>query len=145
MGSVNSPTRLALDLMLLTPPHTIVSQRVAKIMVGLLMPALGAATVSAERIRLNERMVETAFALAEYRAEHEGYPETLEALMPQYIAALPDDTFAEKPTPIRYRRTKSAYMLWSVGKNGIDDNGRNQKDGSAEFDDFLVGPAIKNK
>jgi hypothetical protein len=77
MGSVNSPTRLALDLMLLTPPHTIVSQRVAKIMVGLLMPALGAAAVSAERIRLNERMVETAFALMEYRAEHTDYPETL--------------------------------------------------------------------
>jgi hypothetical protein len=132
----------ALDLLFLTPPRTMISQRVGRLFVLLMLPAESAANRAEERTTLYEQMVQTAFALAGYRADHGEYPEKLDALVPQYLAAVPDDTFAEKPTPIRYRRTKDAFRLWSVSYNGIDDDGRDEED-DPKADDFLVAPAIK--
>jgi hypothetical protein len=39
------------------------------------------------------------------------------------MASLPDDTFKKEPGPISYRRDGDAYMLWTVYRNGKDDNG----------------------
>ncbi len=127
---------------LLKAPHTEISQRVANVFAGLLMPALNAIIGAEERSNLGRQMEQVAFALAAYRADRGQYPETLDALVPNYIAEAPDDTFAEKPTPIRYERTADAWRMWSVGNNGIDDGGRNQND-DPKGDDWVLEPAVK--
>ncbi len=71
------------------------------------------------QLRVNR---ETAFGLALYRAENFAYPETLQALVPKYLAEIPIDRFSEKP--MIYRRTEQGYLLYSVGPNGQDDGGR---------------------
>lgn len=64
----------------------------------------------------------TELALRAYHAKHQAYPETLEALTPAYLQAVPRDPFGDG-TPLRYRRTKDRYVLYSVGPDGKDDGG----------------------
>jgi hypothetical protein len=67
----------------------------------------------------------TAAALAAWKADRvageEPYPETLEALVPKYLAAVPLDPFSDKP--FIYERRGEGYLLASVGSNGVYDGG----------------------
>jgi hypothetical protein len=111
----------------------------AKLFPSLLLPATKPSFGAEDRLRLMAKMDGTALALAAYRADHGHYPERLDELMPKYIAEIPDDVFAEKPTPIRYRREGGAYLMWSVFNNGVDDNGRSSSD-DPPGDDWVLRP-----
>ncbi len=64
-----------------------------------------------------------ACALERYRLAHGNYPETLDALAPQFIAAVPHDIINGQP--LHYRRTEDGnFVLYSVGWNEIDDGGK---------------------
>jgi hypothetical protein len=80
-----------------------------------------------------------AFALAAYRADHGNYHETLDQLVSKYIAEVPDDIFADKPTAIRYRRDGDAYVMWNAGFNGTDDDGHGPND-DPPGDDWVLRP-----
>lgn len=69
--------------------------------------------------RVYRELSRTTFALAAYRARYGAYPETLEALVPEFLETVPMDAFAD--APLRYRRTELGYALWSVGSNMTDD------------------------
>ena len=82
---------------------------------------------------VNEAQI--ACALERYRLARGEYPATLDALMPQYMAALPHDVIGGQP--LHYRRldapaTAAAgtgagprqYLLYSVGWNQTDDGGQ---------------------
>ncbi len=73
-------------------------------------------------------------ALAACKAEKGGYPQALAELTPDYLKAIPDDPFTDKP-PI-YRRTDDAYLLYSVGPNMKDDAGIDDR--QADKDDIAV-------
>lgn len=62
-------------------------------------------------------------ALHVHQSEHGGYPETLDALGPGWFDAVPIDAF--DGVPIRYRLLDSGdrYLLYSVGWDGVDNNG----------------------
>jgi hypothetical protein len=81
----------------------------------------------------------TAFALAAYRADHGQYPEKFESLVPKYLADVPDDPFDPEGFKLQYRREREAYVLWSVGRDGIDDNARTADDHPAG-DDVVLRP-----
>ena len=66
--------------------------------------------------------LEIACALERYRLAHGEYPETLDALIPQFIAKLPHDIIDGQP--LHYRRTNDReFLLYSVGWNEKDDGG----------------------
>ena len=94
-------------------------------------------------------MVQIAFAMAAYRTEHGGYPEDLAKLVPKYLKAIPEDPFAEKP--LRYKREGTGYVLYSVGPNGRDDDGRESlvrdpKTGQElEGDDIVIRMPVPKK
>jgi hypothetical protein len=51
---------------------------------------------------------------------HDGkLPENLQALVPTYLAAVPDDPFDGKP----FRYSPEKKIVYSVGKNLVDDGG----------------------
>ena len=57
-----------------------------------------------------------------YRLAHGEYPESLDALAPQFIAKLPHDIINGQP--LHYRRTADGrFVLYSVGWNEKDDDG----------------------
>lgn len=61
-------------------------------------------------------------ALERYRLKTGTYPETLDALVPDYLKSVPQDSFAEGK-PLNYGRSEDNYRLYSVGENGVDNIG----------------------
>jgi hypothetical protein len=62
-------------------------------------------------------------ALERYHLAQGEYPETLDALVPQFIEKLPRDIIGGKP--LHYRRTNDGkFLLYSVGWNETDDGGQ---------------------
>ena len=66
------------------------------------------------------------FALEAYRRDNGGYPDTLDALQEHYIAEIPLDPFSGEA--FRYVKEGENYLLYSVGPNGVDDEGRSHND-----------------
>jgi hypothetical protein len=63
-----------------------------------------------------------ACALERYQLVHHDYPESLDALMPQFAQRLPHDLFGGKP--LNYRRiSRDSFLLYSLGWNETDDGG----------------------
>ncbi|HEV2694218.1 MAG TPA: hypothetical protein VG347_15090 [Verrucomicrobiae bacterium] len=63
-----------------------------------------------------------ACALERYRLAHNAYPETLDALTPQFMDKIPVDIFGGEP--LHYHRTADgSFLLYSVGWNETDDGG----------------------
>ncbi|HUA66319.1 MAG TPA: hypothetical protein VME24_10750, partial [Alphaproteobacteria bacterium] len=68
-------------------------------------------------------LAQVACALERYRLAHGQYPETLDALAPQFIESLPHDVINGQP--LHYRRTPDGkFLLYSVGWNETDDGGK---------------------
>ena len=63
-----------------------------------------------------------AIAVARYRLDHnQQLPPSLDALVPQYLKAIPIDPFTD--APIRYVSRPGEYAVYSVGRDGKDDGG----------------------
>jgi len=63
-----------------------------------------------------------ACALQRYRLAHGTFPETLDALAPQFIQKTPRDIIGGQP--LHYRRTGDSFSLYSVAWNEADDGGK---------------------
>ena len=67
-------------------------------------------------------LARVAIALERYRLAHGGYPESLDALAPQFMEKVPHDVIGGQP--LHYRRTSDGqFILYSVGWNERDDGG----------------------
>lgn len=99
-----------------------VGQDVGRILLALTVPALRKTQDAADRIDQVGRNVQVAFALAAYRADKGGYPDKLDALAPAYLPAVPGDLFSGGP--LVYKPDEKGYLLYSVGINGKDEEGR---------------------
>ena len=63
-----------------------------------------------------------AIALERYRLAHGEFPESLDALAPQFMEKIPHDIINGQP--LHYRRTSDGqFVLYSVGWNETDDGG----------------------
>ena len=51
-----------------------------------------------------------------YRLDHGDYPTSLDALVPNYLATLPKDTFSGKA--LLFKSLPSGVLIYSVGPNG---------------------------
>jgi hypothetical protein len=68
------------------------------------------------------RQIQTACALERFRRKHGEYPQTMDALVPDFIEAVPRDVMDGQP--LRYRRVADGrFILYSIGQNGKDDGG----------------------
>ena len=92
---------------------------------GLLLPATGGWLNALTRGQASFDLTRTAAALAAWKADQAAgeaaYPETLAALVPQYLPAVPLDPFTDQP--FIYERRGAGYLLASVGDNGVYDSG----------------------
>jgi hypothetical protein len=77
-------------------------------------------TVAHTQTQVNEAQI--VCALERYHLAHGEYPETLDALAPQFIEKIPHDIIGGNP--LIYRRTDDgSFILYSVGWNEKDDGG----------------------
>jgi hypothetical protein len=76
-----------------------------------------------------------ACALEQYFRAKGGYPESLDALTPAWLARVPDDPMSGQP--FHYRKTGTHhYLLYSVGANGSDEGGHisTDREGSPDLE-----------
>lgn len=88
----------------------------------LLSPAVSKVQSSSDRLEQIHRNLKVAFALGIYEREEGRYPMKLDALTPKYLDKLPDDLYTGQP--LVYRPEGKGYVLYSIGANGVDDQGR---------------------
>jgi hypothetical protein len=75
---------------------------------------------AATQVAIDEARV--ACALERFRLRTGEFPQTLDALIPNYLSAVPHDIVND--APLRYRReADGTYTLYSVGWNEVDDGG----------------------
>jgi hypothetical protein len=87
-----------------------------------LFPAIGKTARRIATAQAGIDLARVACALERYRLAHGKYPETLDALAPQFIGDLPHDIINGQP--LHYRRTSEGrFILYSVGWNEKDDGG----------------------
>ncbi len=95
-------------------------------------------TKAVQRLTQNQTHADQALlacALERYRLARGEYPESLDALTPQFLETMPHDIIGGQP--LRYRRTDNGkFLLYSVGWNEKDDGGAISlnKDGKPDFD-----------
>ena len=90
---------------------------------AMLMPALNKAAERCARAQTSVDLARIACALERHRLAKGSFPETLDALAPQFIDRLPHDVINGQS--IKYRRTdEGQFVLYSVGWNEKDDGGK---------------------
>jgi hypothetical protein len=95
-------------------PYTIFAKR--------LLPALGNTVRKTARMQTYVDAAVVACALERDRLANGKLPDTLAALTPRFLEAIPTDVVDGKP--LRYRpEADGGYVLYSVGWNGKDDGG----------------------
>ena len=67
------------------------------------------------------RCAAVALAAERYRRQHAGWPQAVADLVPHYLTAVPLDPFDGKP--LRYRRTDTGAIVYSVGEDTRDGGG----------------------
>ena len=84
---------------------------------AMLVPALGSFLQASTRAHASFDLTRTAAALAAWKADRavgeDPYPETLDALVPKYLPAVPLDPFTDRP--FIYERRGDGYLLASEG------------------------------
>ena len=67
----------------------------------------------------------SALAVESWRASHGALPDALTDLVPAYLPRVPQDPFDGKP--MRYKRLEPGYVVYSVGKDRVDNGGAREK------------------
>lgn len=68
-----------------------------------------------------DTLLQTHLALRAFQLDKKRFPEKLEELVPDYLGEVPPDSFTGKP--LIYHPQADGYLLYSVGRNGVDDQG----------------------
>jgi len=66
-------------------------------------------------------ILQTHLALRAFQLDNNRYPEKLDELVPDYLPAVPQDSFASGP--LSYHPQADSYLLYSLGSVGIDNGG----------------------
>ena len=89
----------------------------------LLAPAVSGILSRVYWTEATRRQAVIACALERFYLQHKTYPEALQELTPSLLKSVPQDPIDDKP--MRYRRTSDGrYMLWSLGFDQKDDDGK---------------------
>ena len=62
-----------------------------------------------------------ALAAERYRRSHGAWPESLDQLTPDFLAAVPIDPFTDEP--LLYHKLPDGVVIYSAGKDGQDNGG----------------------
>ncbi len=88
----------------------------------MVFPAISKAVQKFATIQAQVDLARVACALERFRLAHGNYPESLDALAPQFIEKVPHDIINGQP--LHYRRTDDGqFVLYSVGWDEKDDGG----------------------
>ncbi len=87
-----------------------------------LVPAFTHAYRTFDRLDATRDAMLAVVAIERYRLAHGSYPQSLDLLVPTFLPGLPFDPVDGQM--LRYRLTESGFVLYSIGRDGVDDLGR---------------------
>ena len=88
----------------------------------MLLPAFESAFEQAVQTQHHVELAKVAVALERFYLARQSYPETLAALSPDWLPSPPMDPMTQEPW--HYQRLETTgFLLYSVGKNGVDNGG----------------------
>ncbi len=93
-------------------------------LLALLLPHLGKVTERMDCIAAQSGCAKLAAALRLHRLKNGSYPAALDAIVPEFLPALPIDPFSGKP--FLYRAEGGGFIVYSVGPDGKDDGGKQE-------------------
>jgi hypothetical protein len=111
----------------MSPPWDSLEAKVRTPVMAMVFPSLTAALDNAELARMQRDAAVTAVALERSRRARGAWPATLEALVPEFLSAVPIDGFSG--TPMGYRVTSTGALLYSVGGDAVDQGGAPPEEG----------------
>ena len=85
------------------------------------MPALESTIEAAWHARHNRDVVDLTLALHQYQRANKAFPDSLDALVPDYLPSLPTDLFDGQP--LRYKLQDAKPTIYSIGANRTDEAG----------------------
>lgn len=88
----------------------------------LLLPALSAAGQAATRNEAERDATRVAVAIERFRLRAGRLPEKMDELVPDFLGSVPRDPFGGGP--LRYRPEATEYLVYSVGRDGVDHGGQ---------------------
>ncbi len=91
------------------------------VLTRMLLPSLAKLGDAFRRKHALLRCTIVALAAERYRREKKSWPDKLDQLCPQYLAAVPLDPYDGKP--LRYRHVKDGVVIYSVGQDAADNGG----------------------
>lgn len=122
-------------------PRTIPTRSTSRILVVVMLSAVSAPIQSARYLEDYRSLFDVSMAVHQYRADHNEYPESLQKLVPQYTVRLPGDV---RRRALVYRKTNAGFLLYSLGKNGLDDGGEGWSEDNKDADDVAIQvPRVK--
>jgi hypothetical protein len=97
------------------------TQRVTDGILSVLLPTVWRADDACRSGEMEDKMVRTVIAAAQYHADKGQWPTRLEDLTPQYLLEIPHDLFFLDGTrPVRYQRTRGGISLHAHLVSGGD-------------------------
>jgi hypothetical protein len=75
------------------------------------------------------RLLQLELARRLWQAQHEGWPESVDELAPDYIAEIPVDPYSINGEPMKSVVENDRLIIYSVGRNRIDEGGMKDEDG----------------
>ena len=89
---------------------------------SMVLPALDSAIFKEAGELAGVRTAETALAIENFQQKMGRLPKDLNELVPQFLASVPQDPFDGQP--LRYHQLAKGYVVYSIGRDGHDNNGR---------------------
>lgn len=81
--------------------------------------------------RASVTVLKVAVAVGRYRLHHDRLPARLEDLVSEYLDQTPIDPFDD--APLRYRLQGDGAIIYSIGRDGVDDQGKQFAEDGNEF------------
>lgn len=123
-------------------PEIIRSARAQKYLVSAqLLPAFGSAVErDAENVALS-RAARMALAVERFRLANQKLPENIDAIAPKFLDVIPTDPFDGKP--LRFKKLTQGYVVYSIGKDGKDNDGKEKDNSNKSETDYDVAFTVE--
>jgi hypothetical protein len=102
------------------------------VITAFITPSTDKAVVVATEADAERLLARSAVALIAFKAKTGGYPDKLDALVPEYLPRVPLDPFSGRS--LRLKRDGDGVLIYSVGRDLKDDSGRPATPGAADGD-----------
>ena len=79
------------------------------------------------RLQARLRAIGVALSVERYRIANGVLPDSLSAVVPKFLTAVPTDPFDGQP--LRYKKLANGYVVYSVGEDGKDNGGVEPRQG----------------